>query len=244
MNKKLAMLFSICLVLIIGCKNEAKPTINAEGQAVIWQKSQEKGFGKFNYLDLTETAAQELMTEKFKVKLPKLYESALPILETALQTQENSREEPIYSIVATGNTLVMNGTYSYKDKQDGKYYSYATIEMTYEFDREKKLAWLNTQDIMLFNYPEQGKVYLNDPTETFEKLAALTNVSDLDKKMTTFKKQMNKPAEERKGKKVKLENSLKQAEKEKEVARNLGMDFGDNGTLSVIRIFVKDYTEK
>ncbi|GGC89685.1 hypothetical protein [Enterococcus wangshanyuanii] len=244
MNRKIALLILACVFSVAGCKKEEQVSINKADQAVSWQKKQEKSFGKFDYLDISEKEAQKIMKEKFAISLPELYTSALPILTETLQTQENVKEEPVYTVVATGNTLVMNGTYSYKNKQDGKYYSYATIEMTYEFDAQKQITWLSSQDIMIFNYPEQGKVYLNDPMEALEKLAVLTKIEDLDEKITTFKKNIDQPTDEIKGKKLKLENTLKQAEKDHTVARNIGMDFSENGTLSLIRIFVKDYTQK
>ncbi|MCA5012189.1 MULTISPECIES: hypothetical protein [unclassified Enterococcus] len=244
MNKKITFLILACVFLIVGCSKKETTTLNKSDRAVVWQKTQEKSFGKFEYLDISEKEAQERMKEKFAVTLPEFYTSALPILEETLQTTENSKEKPVYSVVAKGNTLTMHGTYSYKNKQDGKYYSYATVEIIYEFDPEKKLVWLSSQDIMIFNYPGEGKVYLNEPKEALEKLAALTKLEDLKEKIDTFNKNIDKPTEEIAGKKVKVENSLKQAKEDNTVARNIGMDFDSNGTLSVIRVFVKDYTEK
>ncbi|MGG5341931.1 hypothetical protein [Enterococcus sp. AZ192] len=244
MNKKIVTLLLGCLALLVGCKKEEAVTLSKEDQAMVWQESQEKTFGKFDYLDVSEKEAQEIMKEKFEIALPKMYTSSLPILEETLQTNENTKEDPVYSVVAAGDSLTMKGVYSYRNKPDGKYYSYAIVELIYQYDKQKKIAWLNSQSIMIYNYPEDGKIYLNEPEEALEKLSALTKVDKLEDKMTTFKKQIDMPAEELQGQEIPLENSLKQAEKDKEVARNLGMTFGDNGTLSAIRVFVKDYTEK
>ncbi|MDA9470614.1 hypothetical protein [Enterococcus sp. 5H] len=244
MRTKLFISFCLCLVFIVGCKKtEFSEPLSVADKVLVWEKSQEKNFGKFDYLDITKEEAIKLMTEKFEVEMPKLYTEAIPIIEEALQTDENDQEAPVYTVKATGNTLSMRATYPYKNKADGKYYSYGTVELIYEFDEKKKLEWLSSQEITLVNYPETQKLYLNEPIKAIEKLSELAGVTELQQKVTAFNKKFNQSPEELEGQTLQIENSLKQAEKEHQVGRNLGMEFNENGTLNLVRVFIKNYTK-
>ncbi|WP_207695845.1 hypothetical protein DOK67_0001438 [Enterococcus sp. DIV0212c] len=243
MKKKLGIVFLFLLLFVVGCKKEDTVKLSAEDQDLVWQKKQDKGFGKFDYIDVTQKEASKLMEEKFNVKLPKLYTSGISIMESTLQTDENIKEEPVFSVEAIGDTLLLQGTYSYKNKEDGKCYSYGTIELVYEFDQDKKQVKLNFQGITLVNYPNNQKVYINDPAKAVEQFGKLVHVTDLKKRMTDFEKELSEPADKLQNKQIKLISSFKQAEKDHEVGRNIGIEFGENGTLSLVRFFVKDYSE-
>lgn len=244
MRTKLCISLCLCLVFTVGCtKTEFGDQLSAADKALVWEKAQAKNFGKFDYLDSTKEEANELMTEKFEVELPKLYTEAIPIMEAALQTNDNDQEEPIYMVKATGNTLSMRATYPYKNKADGKYYSYGTVELIYEFDEKEKIAWLSSQEITLVNYSETQKMYLKEPVKALEKLSELAGVTELQQKVTAFNKKFDQSPEEREGQTLQIENSLKQAEKDHQVGRNIGMEFNENGTLNLLRVFVKNYTK-
>lgn len=244
MRIKLFISLCLCLVVTVACKKtEFSAPLSAADKALVWEKAQEKNFGKFDYLDITKEEAVELMTKKFEVELPKLYTEAIPIIEEALQTDENNQEDPVYMVKATGNTLSMRATYPYKNKTDGKYYSYGTVELVYEFDEKQKLKWLSSQDITLVNYPETQKNYLNEPVKAIEKLSELAGVTELQQKVTALNKKFDHSPEELKGQTLQIENSLKQAEKDHKVGRNIGMEFSKNGTLNLLRVFTKNYTK-
>lgn len=245
MKKKLISLTLLGLLVLVGCKQESpEANLSTEDQALVWKKDQPKAFGKFDYVDITRKEAEKLMAEKFKLELSDLYTDSIPVLEEALQTDENVREEPVYLIRATGKELLLRGTFAYKNKKDGNYYAYGVIEMNYEFDETKKQARLSTQNITITNYPENQTVYVNEPLKVVEKFAELAKVKNVEEKLATFTKEFEKPAAELKDQKIVIENSLKQAEKDQTVGRNVGIDYAGNGTLTIIRVFVKDSTVK
>ncbi|MGC6769554.1 hypothetical protein [Enterococcus sp. LJL51] len=236
--KKLIPMFLLGCLLAAGCGKKEDPaaaTLSSEDQAIVWAEKREKWFGKFDYLEIDQTEAKELMTDKFKVKIPALYEGAEAVFDEQLKSGETTKEKPICEVVSTGNSLRFTTAYPYK-WADGKYYAYGKVELTYEWNADRQKAQLKYQEVELSHYSEDNKLYMADPLKAVEGFAKLAKVKDIDDKLATFTPEYEKAAEET----LFFEQTIEQAMSDGLVGRNISVDFGETGTVSSILLFIND----
>lgn len=242
MKKSRLIIFSLLVVLVFtGCKKEATTKPPVEDQAFTWNKKQDKRFGNFDYLNISEDELNKLMKEKFELEIPEFSKKAETVIDTALKTDDNELEPQVFSLIATGDELRVFTEKYYKNK-DGKRHSYGRIEWSYVYIKAKKEAYLSKQIVDIFNDSEEGNNYVLDPDKTINTLADMMKVPNLDSKMTQFNEQYNMPKDQLSGKDLFIIDTVTQAEADRELARNLWMNFSDTGTLVQIHALVRDFS--
>lgn len=204
-----------------------------------WETRQEKEFGKFDYLDISQEEAEAILIKKFSVRLPDEYAKGVALLHESLQTKENNKEQPTYFVKATGNTLVMKGTFAYKNSEDQKYYSYGTVELIYQYNESLKKSWLEAQELSIDNYTGNQCMYINDPIPTIEKIGQLAAIENVQQKITHLAEVLQKKPEDRMNQEIYLENSMKTAQAEQTIGKNIGIYFDENGTLEKLFMYIK-----
>ncbi|MHC5218584.1 hypothetical protein ACYSNR_18250 [Enterococcus sp. LJL128] len=231
--KKLIPILVLGCLLAVGCGKKEDSTLanlSSEDKAIVWEEKREKWFGKFDYLEINQTEAKELMTDKFKVKIPDLYEGAEAVFDEQLKSSETTKEAPVCEIVSTGNTLRFTTAYPYK-WAGGKYYAYGKVELSYEWDSENEKAYLRYQEAKLYHYSEDGKLYMAEPLKAVEDFAKLVKVEDIEEKLKNFKSDYEKAAEGT----LYFEQRL-----DDPISRNINIIFNNKGNIESIVLAIND----
>lgn len=241
-KSQLLIIALLSLTIFTGCKKEdGKETWSKEDQNFTWSTKQEKRFGNFDYLKISEAELNKLMKDKFKLQVPEFSKKADVVIEKALKSEDNELEPQVFNLIANGDKLTVFTEKYYKNK-DGKRHSYGRIEWSYLFVKAKKEACLSTQIIDIYNDVEEGKVYIEQPEEVVDSIGEMMQISKLENKMATFNEQIKAPKGQLANAEVYVIDTVTQAEADKEIGRNLLMSFSTDGTPLQIHALIRDFS--
>lgn len=82
-------------------------------------------------------------------------------------------------------------------------------------------------------------MYINDPIPTIEKIGQLAAIENVQQKITHLAEVLQKKPEDRMNQEIYLENSMKTAQAEQTIGKNIGIYFDENGTLEKLFMYIK-----
>ncbi|MHC5228306.1 hypothetical protein ACYSNW_08520 [Enterococcus sp. LJL99] len=245
MRKKtffIGIIASVLLFTLIGCTNKIK-TQDVEHQKLLWRETREKPFGRFDYPQLTEQEALDLMKTKFNLKVSNFAEKTEELLKKELITLDLNEEAKEYSLYATGDELKLVGYYPMDLER--KPVVTASIVSEYKFDKENKEVRLTFQNITIsktneaFSFPEINGESL------IKEVAKIVDIPEQTQKqmLTNFEKDYKKVEERPVNSNIVLFGNKDEAKSKKGVFQTIYVKFDHNREMSELNAVVSDYTE-
>ncbi|MCA5011843.1 MULTISPECIES: hypothetical protein [unclassified Enterococcus] len=232
----------ICLLLAAGCsgKNNAA---EVEHQQLIWQKQREKPFGTFDYPEISEDEALDLLKNKFEVKVPEIIPQTKKLFDEKIITTNLEAKKVEYSLYASGNDLLVRGYYPvYKGEE---LIVFALIDLKYSFDKEQKEVRLASQSLALSNYGKEEAYPKDNFNELLLEVAQNIDISKdtADLAIQNFEKDYKEVDKRPASKTVVVYGNDEEAEEKKLVSQTLRVGFNDKREFREIHAAIIDYTE-
>lgn len=246
MKKKFIALAAISLTMLTACSSQnqtgkfaEKAKLSENEKAFTWWSERSKPFGTLEYLEISESEANDLMKDKFALKIPHFFAAAKSIIEEDLHVDKAERESDVYNLVASGNDLVFSTLIKLKDSE-GKYLSYGKVVLKYQYVAIQKQVKLLSQEVSIYNLSEDETYQGKDSMAVLEKLSSLMKLKDQDKLLTKFSEE-TKENQNNIGKEISLYRTLDQAYKNNSFGKNLVVTFNGAGGIKIIEAAISDY---
>lgn len=243
-NKTILLLvFLCCFSVMLGACSEKKEDAKIEHQHLTWHDGREKPFGSFDYPEITEEKALDLLKNKFNVKVPLLVQQVKELLKNEVAADQMKEGNVEYTMYVSGDEILLRGYYPLNQGETIR--AFALIDLKYSYIKEKKTVRLTSQSLALTNYGEES-VYPKD--NFYELLASSAKLIDLSEDLSkqsieNFQNDYNELEKRPAGSKVAVYSNDKEASEKKQVSLTLQVGFGNNQELKEIYATIVDYTE-
>ena len=178
------------LLGLIGCSKPTKDVspLSKKEQALMWQEEREKPFGFYDYKELKdEKEAQKLLTEKFKVAVPKSAALFQEALHQSPYFQKQTALGAVYEVIASDTQLLFHQRQQYGANDTVDVVVDSTF--TYQMDPEKKQVYLDKQTLLIQDVTPEGSALLYDVFPPMgASLAKSMDFLSIDQAFDTFKK--------------------------------------------------------
>ncbi|GGC78365.1 hypothetical protein GCM10011573_05070 [Enterococcus wangshanyuanii] len=232
----------ICLLPVSGCsgKNNAA---KVEHQQLIWHEQQEKPFGTFDYPEISEDEALDLLKNKFEVKIPAIIQQTKKLFDEQIITADLEIKKAEYSLYASGNDLLVRGYYPVFKGEE--LVVFALVDLKYSFDKEQKEVRLVSQSLALSNYGQEEAFPKDNFDELLLEVAQIIDISKdtADLAIQNFEKDYKEVDKRPASKTVVVYGNDEEAEEKKLVSQTLRVGFNEKREFREIHAAIVDYTE-
>lgn len=245
MKKKSYLFFVaiiVCVISVSACSSK-KQTSAVEHQQVTWHEKREKPFGTFDYPEITEKEAFDLLKNKFNVHVPNFVQEVKEMLKTDVKTKGMEEGDPEYTMYASGDELKARAYYPINDGDELRVF--ALVDLKYSYNKEKKEVRLTSQSLSMTTYGQK----IAYPKDNFDELLAKSaEIIDLPKKLTDrsiqhFKEDYQEIDKRPASSKAIVYSNDQEAVEKKKVSQSLLGGFDNKQELKEIYASIVDYTE-
>jgi hypothetical protein len=232
----------ICFLLVVGCSKKSQSTEIAH-QQLIWHEKREKPFGTFDYPEISEGEALDLLKTKFNVKIPEIIEQTKQLFEQKIITSEVEEKAPEYTLYATGDELLVRGYYPvYKGEEVNVF---ALIDLKYSFDKEQKEVRLASQSLAISNYGQEEAYPKDNFSELLLDAAQIIDIpkDTADLAIQNFEKDYKDVEKRPQSKTAVVYGNDDEAKDKKLVSQTLRVGFNEKRELREIYAAIVDYSE-
>lgn len=241
--KRVAIVLAVSLLAIIGCtvKEDGTSSLRKTDRQYVLYKERTKGFGNYDYPNLKETEAEKLLTEKFQLELPTLYNEIQPIIEKELEGNDIKAAKPVFQLFVQPTQVVFTRMTSYE--KNNRPYIHTKIELKYFFDDGKKVAKLNNQTVMLINQTTESKA-LSEKLPLFTKeVGKMINLNGLEQGLSNYEKKVQASKGLIVQQAISIADNNKEAKKEKGLLKSIQVSYDEHGILRELYGNIADITE-
>ncbi|MDA9472119.1 hypothetical protein [Enterococcus sp. 5H] len=232
----------IGVLLVASCSSENQTTEIAH-QQLSWHKQREKPFGTFDYPEISEDEALDLLQNKFSVKVPQIIQQTKHLFDEKITTKELEEKKAEYTLYASGNELLVRGYYPiYKGEE---LVVFALIDLKYSFDPEKKEARLASQSLALSNYSQEEAYPKNNFDELLLAVAQIIDIpkGKADVAIKNFNEDYKEVDKRPASKTAVVYGNDNEAEAKTLISQTLRVGFNDKREFREIHAAIIDYTE-
>ncbi|ALS01893.1 hypothetical protein ATZ33_11030 [Enterococcus silesiacus] len=247
MKQAKIVLVLLPLVFLTACNGSAEQQpastanhkLDKSEQKFAWWGDRKTPFGDFEYGNISEQEAQELMEKKFEVTIPENIDSAKKLITKDLAVEGSEKEPDSYSLFTSENTLEFSCFVKYKSKA-GKYLSYGEIKLTYNYIPIQKKVKLSSEKLVIYNAPDEGVFHGQDVIATLKNMSSWLDLTDQDKVVKKFEEE-TKAKESLENQEIILYRNLDEAKEKRLFGKSFGVKYGTNGIISEMYAVARDY---
>ncbi|MGX7265620.1 hypothetical protein [Enterococcus crotali] len=220
-------------------ESTANHKLDKSEQKFAWWGDRKTPFGDFEYVNISEKEAHELMENKFKLTIPETVNSAKKLITEDLVFEESEKESDSYSLFTSENMLEFSCFVKYKNKA-GKYLSYGEIKLTYNYIPIQKKVKLASEKLVIYNAPDDGIFHGQNVMSTLRNMSSWLDLTDQDKLVKKFEEE-TKAKESLGNQEIILYRNLDEAKEKRLFGKSFGVKYGANGTIAEIYAVARDY---
>ncbi|WP_207696407.1 hypothetical protein DOK67_0000783 [Enterococcus sp. DIV0212c] len=241
--KKVVIVLAISLLAIIGCttKKDDPALVSKTDKQYIVHTERTKGFGNYDYPNLKKAEAEKLLTEKFQLELPTLYNKIQPIIEKELEGNDIKAAEPLFQLYVQPTQVVFTKITSYEKKNQP--YIDTKIEFKYFFDDGKKIAKLNNQTVMLINQTDESNTLTEKLPLFVTDVGKMVNLGGLEQGLSNYDTKVQESKNFIVQQAISIADNSDEAKKEKGLLKSIQVSYDEQGVLRELYGNIADITE-